>query len=154
MKPPTKQEIREKYGISEEDFEVLVTDKMPTPDSLVREQVFLQKVGWYENFEVILKRSKLGGVVLMVAFIGSVGGGVQIIYNTSVKVVECSVNITSYSKGLFDSAPDQAKGLLVYTPPQPTPEDKEKLPIHLHQSNHVATGGVIVPMSGDYKELT
>jgi hypothetical protein len=57
---PTKDELREKYAITEADFHVLTQSELPTPDSLLKEGAYLHKVGFWDQSEVWLKKTIVG----------------------------------------------------------------------------------------------
>ena len=76
---PSKDELRKKYGITEGDFQVLTQAELPAPDALLKEGAYIQKVGFWDRFEVWLKKTVVGQVLIAVIFIGGVISGLEAI---------------------------------------------------------------------------
>ncbi len=69
--PPTKQEVLEKYRavISKQDFEFLISDRMPDPESVHQEGVTLQVLGTINGYWVIAKKVGLT-IIGVICFMG------------------------------------------------------------------------------------
>jgi len=57
--PPTKEQIKEKYGIANDDLEILVSDAVPTAEELEKEGTFLESVAEYFGVPTFLKKKGL-----------------------------------------------------------------------------------------------
>jgi hypothetical protein len=95
--PPTKQEILEKYRkvISNEDFDVLISDQFPSPKALHEEGIHLQYLGTIGKWWIFAKHSLFGRVIGVICAIGAIGQGIeytckygQMAYETVAKYVE------------------------------------------------------------------
>jgi hypothetical protein len=143
--PPSKEEIKKKYGITEDDFAVLEQSSLPTSQELMRDAAALKKKGFWGKFEVWLKTTICGGVLLAVIFIGEVKEGIDAIRDFGTLVYSNRETIELYIDHFSDYATEQAKGLLVHTENQPTEEDK------LHQEWAIfPTGSYVAPLSSGW----
>jgi hypothetical protein len=142
---PTKEDIRRKYGITEQDFDLLTTTEMPPAETLQREGTYVEKVGWWENFEVWLKKSIIGSTVCAVLLIGSVISSVESIEKYAPIVLASAQQAISYVNHYADYAADEAKGFLVRTTALPTQEDKQRPDLVLF-----ATGSCVYPLPGKW----
>lgn len=122
--PPSIEEIKKKYGISEEDFEILELSSIPSPQELMRDAATLEKKGFWGKFEVWIKTSICGSIIFAVIFIGEVKDGIDAIRDFGTLVYSNRETIASYIEHFSDYASQQAKGLLVHTENPPTEEDR------------------------------
>lgn len=142
---PSKDEIRQKYGITEKDFEILTISELPLSPQMQQEGVSMKKLGWWGHLEVWAKTTILGGVVLAICFIGSFRDGVETIAKYGPIVWVDGTYIASYVNHYAEHATEQAKGFLAHTSIPPTPEDK------LHADMVIfSTGSQIFPLSGSW----
>jgi len=65
---PSKEELRAKYGITSEDFEVIITNSVPDAKQLAKEESFLEKVLDFFGVPTFLKKLKSTGLILAVVF--------------------------------------------------------------------------------------
>jgi len=145
MPLPSKKEICKKCGISREDFEVLTFSELPSGDQMQREGVSMRKLGWWENAEVWLKTTIIGGAILAVCFIGSFTTGIEAISKYGPIVLVDGTYVADYVSHYTQFATVPAKGFLVYTPHPPTVEDK------LHADMVIfSTGSHLLPLSGSW----
>src|SRR5438309_398437 len=77
MQLPSKEEIRKRYNITEEDFAILAEDKLPDKTSLLKESASLENLGFWEKYSVWAKRSIIGGFITAIIFIGELRGGLE-----------------------------------------------------------------------------
>lgn len=96
MKLPTKEEIRRKYNIRESDFAVLAASHLPSQESLNNEGARIERLGYWDRFEVWLKRSFWGGVILAVIFFGEIVDGVEAIGKYGPRLYGSGQQIVSY----------------------------------------------------------
>lgn len=75
MIAPSKQEILEKYRhlIDDDDFQVLVSEELPSPSELQREGAWLQKLGTLDGLWVFAKRNAWGAVLSVIVFVANYG---------------------------------------------------------------------------------
>lgn len=67
--PPTKEEIKDKYQIADDDFEILISRDIPEANVLQREDSLLEKVAGYFGVPTFLKKHRITGLVIAVLFL-------------------------------------------------------------------------------------
>jgi hypothetical protein len=141
MATPSKDEIRKKYKISQEEFEILTT--MPTPTEMMVQGVKVEKLGFWGKFEVWKKSTILGGIVAAVCFIGDAGAGVDILSRTGEMIYGNSPQIAAYAHNFAHYAGTSATGFFIQHggPPENLNSDMAEF----------ATGTVIYPASRSYR---
>ena len=87
--PPTKEEIRKKYDINSADFDVLVSDSLPSAKQLKDEERMLEKVADFFGVPTFFLKS-VAGVIIAIIFIPYWGPKVQNEFR------ECIVTTYSY----------------------------------------------------------
>jgi hypothetical protein len=142
---PSKDEIRIKYNISEEDFEILEQKSLPTSQELMQESAVLRKKGFWDKFEVWLKTSITGGALLAVIFIGEVKDGIDAIHDIGTIVFSNRETIELYIEHFSDYTKENPKGLLVHTENPPTDEDKQR-----QEWAIFPTGSYVAPLSASW----
>jgi hypothetical protein len=80
MKLPSREEIRRKYGISERDFAILTTSKLPSLESLRQEGARIERLGFWDRYEVWKKQTITGTILSVLIVIGDIFGGVTALY--------------------------------------------------------------------------
>jgi hypothetical protein len=143
---PTKEELRLKYGITEQDFVIMTQADLPTAETLRNEGACLEKAGYWERFEVWLKKSVIGGPIYAVMLIGALVAGVEAIEKYGPIVWANGNQAISYVSHYAQFATDEAKGFLVHTTTPPTPEDKRRPDPVLFW-----TGSHVYPLSGQWQ---
>ncbi len=68
FKVPSKKEIKEKYNISDEDFDILVADKLPEATDLLINESFVEKAMSYFGIPTFLRKNKFG-IILAIIFL-------------------------------------------------------------------------------------
>src|ERR1017187_2137699 len=94
----SKDQIKHKYGINENDFQILTQNEKPSPDALLKEGAFIEKKGFWDGFEVWLKRTIVGNLLLAVIFIGGVLTGLDEINKYANIVYTKREQIINYSE--------------------------------------------------------
>ncbi len=146
MKAPSKDEIREKYKITETDFAVLIQDKPINDETLTNKGSKYEKVGFWDGFEVWMKRSIIGDILLAVIFIGGLVAGFEAIHKYGTIVWANQEQIINYASAFADYATQQTKGVLAYINTPPTSEDMQ------HQQWPIfPTGTQLFPISGNWR---
>ena len=143
---PTKEELRKKYKITENDFMVLQSEEPPDSETLRKDGAFMQKVGYFERFEVWLKKTIVGQLVLAVIFVGGFAAGVETVAKYGSIIYTSRPQIEHYIAHLADYTKDQAKGLLAHTDRPPTREDIERKEWVIFP-----TGTNVYPVSGSWQ---
>ena len=142
---PTKDEIRSRYGISEDDFHILTQKELPSSELLLKNEAFIEKKGFWDGFEVWLKKTIVGGIILAVIFIGELSDGIQAIQKIGYVIYSSRENVANYASHFAQYAKDSAKGFLVHTETPPTEEDKK------HQEWTIfPTGSQVYPVTGSW----
>ena len=147
MKTPSKEEIRLKYGISTDDFQILESDSLPSPLELMHDASTIKKLGFWDRMEVWLKTTVCGGIVLAVIFIGELKDGACAIYDFGNLVYTNRDKIEYYALHFVDYAKTQAIGLLIHTENPPTEEDKQYPQLAIF-----STGSLIYPLSSGWQQ--
>lgn len=159
--PPTKRDVLEKYRavISEEDFDFLISDVIPDPESAHQEGVTLQILGSINGYWVIAK--KYGWKVIgVICFMG--GGFIpgleyswkytKVAYDEIGKLVElgqnnCSTPATEYrlaERPKQWAIPDGENIYLVHNPPTTTTTSPP------HTTTPIPSGSGLVPYSPNW----
>lgn len=145
MKPPSKDEIRKKYGITETDFSILTQDQPINDQTLPESGSKYEKAGFWDGFEVWMKRSIFGNILLAVIFVGSLIAGIEAINKYGTIVWANQDQIISYVSTFADYATQQTKGVLAYVNSLPSAEDLQ------HQTWPIfPTGTQLFPISGSW----
>ena len=144
--PPTKKEIREKYGIAEEDFSILEEVSLPSPQQLLDDKASITKLGFWNKFEVWKKTSIIGGILIAIIFIGEIKDGLDAIKDIGLFVYANTDEIAYYTSHFADYSKELAKGLLAHTDSPPTEEDKERAGWAI-----LPTGVQLFPVLGSWK---
>jgi hypothetical protein len=112
---PTKDEIRQKYGITETDFEILSASNLPQVTPLMQEGAYLENKGLWGDLRVWLKKTIGQRIVIAVIFIGAfaagieeIGRGADFIFATTSQIADYTAHFSDYTKG-------PPKGFLVHT---------------------------------------
>lgn len=150
MNQPSKEELKLKYGISNDDFVILQESYPPKPETLMKDGAYMEKAGWFGKFEVWLKRSLIGGLVLAVILIGGFISGLEKMTEYGYAIYSNREVISEYIEVFSDYAQDEAHTFLVSTSPSPTEEDKEQMK-QLDQWGIMPTGSYFAPLSSSYK---
>jgi hypothetical protein len=145
MNHPSKDKIREKYGITETDFLVLTQDKPINDQTISACGSKYEKAGVWDGFEVWMKRSILGNILLAVIFIGSLVSGIEAISKYGTIVWANHEQIVSYVSTFANYATEQTKGVLAYINTMPTAEDMQ-----YQQWPIFPTGTQLYPISGSW----
>jgi hypothetical protein len=142
---PSREELRRRYDITEEDFQTLIRPQLPTCDSLQQEHAYIQKLGYWDRFEVWCKRTIIGNLLLAVILIGSVLHGIDYIDKYSVMIYVNGQQLISYVNDYTRHAKEKPIGYIVRKDIPPTEEDK-------HQPDPVifTTGTQLYPNSGSW----
>jgi hypothetical protein len=123
----------------------LTEKEIPTPDSLFKDEAYIEKQGFWDGFEVWLKRKIVGQVVLAVVFVGSVTAGLEAINKYGTIIYTNKEHIIQYVNNFGHYAADQARGFLVHSEKPPTDEDKK------HQDQvFFSTGSLVYPVTGKW----
>lgn len=130
--PPSKEDIRKKYGIETEDFEILVQDNLPSPDELKKDDSVLETV--LDFFGVPTFLLKKGTILLAIIFIPWWGPIAKKNFE------ECVVTTYNYYEEVvtkFAQAPDPPRYLITLR----DPADIARSPIDLKTGSFpVGTG--------------
>lgn len=143
----TKEQIKAKYNITEDDFDILVKDKEPSPEELKTEEVFLVKLGWYDKFEVWAKKSIVGGVIMAIIFIGGFINGIEKITEYGNIIYTNRDKLTTYIDHFPDYVKNSPLSFLIVPPTQQTEEDRQKQEEY-EVRDIFATNTEIYPISG------
>jgi hypothetical protein len=68
FKVPSKKELKEKYNISNEDFDILIADKLPEATDLLQNESFIEKAISYFGIPTFLRKNKFG-IILAIIFL-------------------------------------------------------------------------------------
>lgn len=144
---PSEKEIRERYHITQrENFAVEQQSEIPDPTEALRQQVKMNKKGFWDGFEVWTKTTILGGVILAVIFVGGFINGLEMIYKYGNIIYSNKDQIVSYTAHFASYTKDRAIGFLVDTNSPPTEEDKK-----YQEWAIFPTGSSLIPVSGDWR---
>ncbi len=147
MKLPSEAEIRKQFGIAQkESFKVIQLAELPSPNEELKEGSKLEKRGYWNNFEVWLRTTIIGGIVLAVILIGDFINGVEKLYEVGYLIYTKHEVIADYTTNFAKYTKDKAIGFLVDRNKQPTEEDK-KYP----QYAMLTSGTSLYPVSGDWR---
>lgn len=69
FKAPTKEEIKAKYGITDNDFSILIEDNVPDAKELQKEESLLEKVADFLGVPTFLKKHRRTGIILAIIFL-------------------------------------------------------------------------------------
>ena len=116
----------------------------------MKDGAYIEKAGWFGKFEVWLKRSFIGGLVLAIILVGGFIGGVEKISEYGYAIHSNREVISEYIDIFSDYAKDEAHTFLVSTSPNPTEEDKQHMQ-ELNQWGIMPTGTYVAPLSSSYK---
>jgi len=147
MNLPSKDEIKKKYGISEDDFEVLADSETPKPHQLQIEQAYLEKAGWWNGAEGWFKRI-FGGSIKAVIFIGAFMAGAEFLQFDSY-LYSSRDRVVSYLQDLPNHLKDEADRYLVSQETE-SPEDQRHHKKYPKQPMIFPTGTLVAPVSGSY----
>lgn len=113
FKSPDKKEIKEKYGIPDEDFDILVADKLPKATDLLQNESFIVKTMSYFGIPTFLRKNKWG-IIIAIIFLPYIKDKV------SNELENCYVTTFSYYKEVASNlAPKQGvEPVLVAVLPQ------------------------------------
>lgn len=89
FRTPSKKEIQARYQISEDDFEVLVSQSEPKSD----DQTLLQSVGNWTGIKTWLRKTKAGRVVAVIFFVSA---GITDLTKLAAKPVEAGKVMISW----------------------------------------------------------
>lgn len=148
MNLPSKDEIKEKYGISEDDFEVLAASVAPTPHQLQLEQSYLEKKGWWKGAEVWIKRIFCGSIRAVI-FIGAFKEGSEFLLFDKY-LYSARDQVVSYVQCLPTHLQEEADRYLVSRETE-TPEDQQHRREHPQPPMIFPTGTIVAPVSGSYQ---
>lgn len=128
--PPSKDEIKKKYSISNDDFDVLVKDKLPEPKELQNDESFIEKVADFLGVPTFLKKYKKTGIIVAILFLP---GWISPVFNTSKDIIVTTCKFYQekviYLSDLID---DNSIYLVNYTDSNNIPKNKvdfDNLPI-------------------------
>ena len=111
-----------------------------------REGVYIEKAGYWEKFEVWLKKNVVGGMIRAVMFIGALSSGIEAIEKYAPIVYANGCQFSVYASHFADYTTDSAKGFLAHMPKPPTPEDKQRQDLVIF-----STGTLVYPLSGQWR---
>jgi hypothetical protein len=147
MTLPSENDIRTKYNITQPNsFTVEQRNSIPLPTEAMLDCSRLDKQGFWNGFEVWLKTTILGSVVLSVIFVGEISDGIQAIQNIGNLIYTNKATISYYADHFADYAKDKAIGFLAHTDNPPTEEDKQ-----FQQWAIFPTGVSLYPASGEWR---
>ena len=144
-KLPSKEDLRKKYNITEEDFQAMVQPSLPTPESLQAEQAYIQKLGYWDRFEVWCKKTILGNLVLAVILIGGILQGFEYINKYSKIIYADGQQLIAYVDDYAQHAKEKPFGYVVQKDTPPSEEDK-----HQPDPIYFTTGSAVYPASGNW----
>jgi hypothetical protein len=142
---PSKEELRQKYNITEEDFQAMVQPGLPTPESLQAEQAYIQKLGYWDRFEVWCKKSIIGNMLLCVILIGGILQGFEYIGKYSKILYADGQQLITYIDNYAQHADEKPVGYVVRKDTPPSDEDRRQPdPVIFN------TGSLVYPVSGNF----
>jgi hypothetical protein len=147
MNLPSKQEIKEKYGITEDDFEVLIVSETPSPTQLQSEQSYLEKKGWWKGAEVWIKRL-FGGSIKAIIFVGGFISGAEF-FQFDNYLIDARDHVVSFAQDLPSHIREEADRYLVALGTE-SPEDQQRHRELPQQPMMFPTGTIVAPVSGSY----
>ena len=147
---PTKEEIKKKYNISEDDFELLSSDDIPPTEELMKEGSMVEKLGWFKNFELWVKRSILTGALQAIILVGGFISAVEKIHEYSPLVYAKAEDAAEYVTNFASYQLDAARTYLISPANISTEEDRQES-IELRTLAIYPTGTQFYPLSTQYK---
>ena len=141
--PPSKEDIKKQYGISDTDFEVLVSETLPSPEQMKKEETMLEKLADFFGVPTFLLKKK--GLILAIIFLPYWGPKVQNEFR------DCFVTTYSYYVDVLSKKPvplsqpgiDTEMPRYVVTVP-----DLTNISVVDPRSGNFPTGSGIYPFSG------
>jgi|GEM_PF-5308775 len=164
MSEPTKQEILEKYRhlIDSDDFEVLKTDKLPSPEETHKDGAYLVFLGKLKGCYILLRRTTIS-VIALIVLAGEIEDGISAINRWSTFAY---TELTPLVSTALEHLSETAIEYQIVTPAPSWPHHDEPLPmtpaivttttttpppeppvVELH------SGSGLVPHSPSWKEL-
>lgn len=111
FKTPSKEEIKTKYGITDNDFSILVSNKVPDAKELQEEESLLEKVADFFGVPTFLKKHRRTGIILAIMFLP---GWLPPVYENTKNMI--ATTYTFYEKQItyLSNAIDNDSVYLVY----------------------------------------
>jgi hypothetical protein len=111
--PPSKEEIKQKYRITENDFDILIQQSIPDAKDLQSEESLLEKVADYFGVPTFLKKHRKKGLVLAILFIP---GWIGPVCENAKNVIVTTYNFYNENIRLLSNIIDENSKYLVFYP--------------------------------------
>ncbi len=121
---PTKNEVKQKYGISEDDFEILVQDNLPAAKELQEEGTVFERVASWLGVPTFLKKYRKTGILIALVLIPGWGPMVCEKGNT---VITTSYNFYAENVNRLQNFYDENSKYLVFYPDGEKDDEKKEL---------------------------